>query len=60
MVTCKNETLELLELIEKLKTHIDCNSPNDEVVILDDFSDSEDTKKILQKAKGYGFSIIQH
>jgi glycosyltransferase involved in cell wall biosynthesis len=60
LVTCKNETLELLELIEKLKTHIDCNSPNDEVVILDDFSDSEDTKKILQKAKGYGFSIIQH
>ena len=60
LVTCKNETLELLELIEKLKTHLDFNAPNDEVVILDDFSDNEDTKKILAKAKSYGFSIIQH
>ena len=38
LVTCKNETLELLQLIEKLKTHIDFVAPNDEVVILDDFS----------------------
>jgi len=60
LVTCKNETLELLELIEKLKTHIDFNAPNDEVVILDDFSDNEGTKKILEKAKNYGFNIIQH
>ena len=60
LVTCKNETLELLQLIEKLKTHIDFVAPNDEVVILDDFSDNEDTKKILAKAKSYGFTVVQH
>lgn len=59
LVTCKNETLELLQLIEKLKTHIDFVTPNDEVVILDDFSDNEDTKKILEKAKSYGFTVVQ-
>jgi glycosyltransferase involved in cell wall biosynthesis len=60
LVTCKNETLELLQLIEKLKTHIDFVAPNDEVVVLDDFSDNEDTKKILSKAKIYGFTVVQH
>jgi glycosyltransferase involved in cell wall biosynthesis len=60
LVTCKNETLELLQLIEKLKTHIDFVAPNDEVVVLDDFSDNEDTKKILSKAKSYGFTVVQH
>ena len=60
LVTCKNETLELLQLIEKLKTHIDFVAPNDEVVILDDFSNNEDTKKILAKAKSYGFTVVQH
>lgn len=60
LVSCHNETLELLELIEKLKTHIDTNAPDDEVVILDDFSDNEDTRKILDKAKTYGFTIVQH
>lgn len=60
LVTCKNETLELLGLIEKLKAHISLNAPNDEVVILDDFSDNADTKNILEKAKGYGFKIVQH
>ena len=60
LVTCKNETLELLQLVEKLKTHIDFVAPNDEVVILDDFSNNEDTKKILSKAKSYGFTVVQH
>ena len=60
LVTCKNETLELLQLIEKLKSHIDFVAINDEVVILDDFSDNEDTKKILAKAKSYGFTVVQH
>jgi len=60
LITCHNETLELLELIEKLKTHLDFNAPNDEVVILDDFSDNEDTKKILAKARSYGFTVVQH
>lgn len=60
LVTCHNETIELLELIEKLKAHLDSDAPNDEVVVLDDFSDNEDTKKILQKARSYGFTIVQH
>lgn len=60
LVTCKNETLELLELIQKLKAHIEVNAPNDEVVILDDFSDNQETIKILDKAKTYGFTIVQH
>ncbi len=60
LITCKNESLELLELIKKLKTHVDSNAPDDEVVILDDFSDNEDTKKILDKARTYGFTVVQH
>jgi glycosyltransferase involved in cell wall biosynthesis len=60
LVTCKNENLELGILLDKLKTHIDENSPADEIVILDDFSDNEDTKKILAKAKSYGFTVVQH
>jgi glycosyltransferase involved in cell wall biosynthesis len=60
LVCCHNEVRELLDLVEKLNTHIESNSPNDEVVILDDFSDNEDTKKILEKAKNYGFSVVQH
>jgi glycosyltransferase involved in cell wall biosynthesis len=60
LVTVHNETLELLQLIEKLKTHTDFVAPNDEVVILDDFSDNPDTIKILDKAKSYGFAVVQH
>ena len=60
LVTCHNETLELLELIEKLKKHLDSDAPNDEVVILDDFSNNEDTLKILDKARSYGFTVVQH
>jgi glycosyltransferase involved in cell wall biosynthesis len=60
LLTVHNETLELLQLIEKLKTHIDFVAINDEVVVLDDFSDNEDTKKILSKAKSYGFTVVQH
>lgn len=60
LVTVHNETLELLQLIEKLKTHIDFVAINDEVVILDDFSDNPDTIKILDKAKSYGFTVVQH
>ena len=60
LVTVHNETLELLQLIEKLKTHIDFVAINDEVVILDDFSDNPDTIKILSKAKSYGFTVVKH
>jgi glycosyltransferase involved in cell wall biosynthesis len=60
LVSCHNETLELLGLIEKLKSHLDVNAADDEVVILDDFSDNEETKKILEKARTYGFTVVQH
>lgn len=60
LVTCHNETLELGMLLDKLKTHIDENSPNDEIVVLDDFSDNPDTIKILDKAKSCGITIVQH
>ncbi len=60
LVTCHNESVELLKLIEKLKTYIDSQSENDEVIILDDFSNKEETKNILEKAKSYGFKVIQH
>lgn len=60
LVSCHNENLELLALVEKLNAHIRSNSYIDEVVILDDFSDKEDTKQILDKAKTYGFTVVQH
>lgn len=60
LVCCHNETLEFGVLLDKLKTHLDSNAPDDEVVILDDLSDNEDTKKILEKARTYGFTVVQH
>lgn len=60
LITCHNETLELLELVEKLKSHIDFYAPNDEVVILDDHSDNPETKRILNNASKYGFTVVQH
>lgn len=60
LITCHNETTQLLELIEKLNGHIESTAPGDEVVILDDFSDNPDTVQILDKAKSYGMSVIQH
>ncbi len=60
LVTCKNEYLELGMLLDKLKTHIDKNRPQDEIVVLDDFSDNPDTIKVLNKAKQFGITVIQH
>lgn len=60
LLTCHNESFQLLELIEKLNAHIESAAPNDEVVILDDFSNNPDTIKILEKAKSYGMSVVQH
>ena len=60
LVTCHNETDELAMLISKLKDHLELNSLDDEVVILDDFSDREETKKILENAKSCGFTVVQH
>lgn len=60
LVTCKNEYLELRMLLDKLKTHIDNNRPQDEIVVLDDFSDNPETIKVLNEAKRSGITVIQH
>lgn len=60
LVSCHNETVELFGLIEQLKKHFDSNTSGDEVVILDDFSSDENTKKILDRARTYGFTVVQH
>ena len=60
LVTCKNEHLELGMLLDRLKTHIDKNSPQDEIVILDDFSTNQETIKVLNKAKQFGITVVQH
>ena len=46
LVTVHNETKSLANLLERLVKH--CQE-GDQIVILDDFSDNEDTKKILSK-----------
>lgn len=48
LITVHNETKTLKNLLDRLDQHIDKNE--DEVVILDDFSDNEETKKILSEA----------
>jgi glycosyltransferase involved in cell wall biosynthesis len=47
-------------LLDRLKTHIDKNSPQDEIVILDDFSTNQETIKVLNKAKQFGITVVQH
>ena len=48
LITVHNETKTLKNLLEKLDHYID--SERDEIVILDDFSDNEETRKILSAA----------
>jgi glycosyltransferase involved in cell wall biosynthesis len=54
LVTCHNETIELETLLKKLVKHISDNGHQDEIVILDDYSDNKDTIKILSN---YGDSM---
>jgi glycosyltransferase involved in cell wall biosynthesis len=60
LITCHNESEELLKLIEKLNAYIKSTASSDEVVILDDFSDNSNTIAILEKARTYGMSVVQH
>lgn len=48
LITVHNETRTLKNLLDKLDLHVD--KEKDEVVILDDFSDNEETKKIISQA----------
>jgi glycosyltransferase involved in cell wall biosynthesis len=47
-------------LLDRLKTHTDKNSPRDEIVVLDDFSNNPETIKVLNKAKQFGITVVQH
>jgi glycosyltransferase involved in cell wall biosynthesis len=56
LVTIHNETDTLIKLLERL---INNKFDDDEIVVLDDFSDNEETKKIINKAKGK-ITVFQH
>ena len=49
LVTVHNETDTLAKLLERLINH---RFDGDEIIILDDFSDNEVTKKILKETNG--------
>ena len=58
LITCKNETDTLTRLLERL---INAKFNEDEIVLLDDFSDNETTKKILNKAlEAKNVFLFQH
>jgi len=58
LVTCKNETDSLSELLNRLITLRDSD---DEIVILDDYSDNKDTISIIEKFKKFNnVKVIQH
>ena len=59
LITVHNETKSLKNLLDRLDQHID--KEKDEVVILDDFSDNEETKKILSQASYQNYvRLYQH
>lgn len=59
LVTVHNETKTLKNLLDRLDLHID--KENDEIVILDDFSDNEETKKVLSEASRRDYvRLYQH
>ena len=59
LITCHDETKTLRNLFNRLDQHID--KENDEVIILDDFSDNEETKKILSEASNQDYvCLYQH
>jgi glycosyltransferase involved in cell wall biosynthesis len=60
LVTCKNETWELENLLYILAAHVACNASH-EIIVLDDYSDNEETKNILQKYGNHcGVEIYYH
>lgn len=56
LVTCHNETRSLSDLLSKLHTSL---KPNHEIVIVDDYSDSSETLKILDEYQGVERVTIQ-
>ena len=59
LVTVHNEAKTLKNLLDRLDHHID--KEHDEVVILDDFSDNEETKKVLSETSRRDYvCLYQH
>jgi len=59
LVTVHNETKTLKNLLDRLDQYID--KEHDEVVILDDFSDNEETQKVLSEASHRDYvRLYQH
>lgn len=58
LVTCHNEVVELERLLSQLYSAI--SKTDDEIVILDDFSTNQETIKVLNKAKQFGITVVQH
>lgn len=57
LITCKNEGYQLQLLLERLLEYKD----NNECIILDDFTEDEDTKNVLQNISGTQFfKVYQH
>ena len=57
LITCKNSTNQLIELLQCIERYIGGN----ECIILDDYSDNTDTLKILEEYKlKSGFHVYQH
>jgi len=60
-ITTHNEGASLGELLEQLVTFIEDTNTDDEIVILDDYSDDEETVNILSKYEGeYPFISIHY
>lgn len=58
LVTCHNETVTLDNLLERLILYKD---KNDEIIVLDDYSDNETTKKVLDSYRNVeNLFIYQH
>ena len=55
--TTHNETDSLKKLLEQI---FSVKQPLDEVILVDDFSDNEETKKILADAEAKGARVFQH
>lgn len=60
LVTCHNEVGELKKLLDQLTGYITANKTEDEIVVLDDYSDNPETIKILEAAIKHPFVNLFH
>lgn len=60
LITCCNEGDELEKILAQLTSYITTHKTNDEIVVLDDYSDNPSTVKILENAAKHPFVTIFH